>query len=244
MPIRINLLAEDQELEEMRRRNPVKRALWVSGFVLFLVLLWGLTLFLKILVAGSEVASFDSRWKQMEKSVKQVEDGRRLNRELQRKLSALAQFTTNRFLWANALDALQQTCVENAQLVRVKVEQIYVQNDPLKAAPPVPLAAAAMPAPANPPVPAAPAPAKPAVAVEKIVVSLEGRDYGSRTGEQVPRYKESLLAFPFFQSHLQKTNSIMLTSLSAPQTDPIKKTAFVQFGLQLNFQEKERRLYE
>jgi hypothetical protein len=230
MPIHLNLLAEDLELEEMRRKNPVKRALWVSGFVVFLVLLWGLTLFLKIVVVKSEVSALDSKWREMEKNVKQVEDDRKRKRDVERRLSALLQFTTNRFLWANAMNALQQTWVENAQLVRLKAEQNYLQSEPVKA----PVGPAASGA----------APAKPAVASERIVVYLDGRDYGARVGEQVPRYKESLLAFPFFQAHLQKTNSILLTSLSAPQTDPAKKTAFVQFGLQLNFQEKERRLYE
>ena len=39
MPIRINLLAEAQAAEEMRRKDPVKRAVWIGGFVIFLVLL-------------------------------------------------------------------------------------------------------------------------------------------------------------------------------------------------------------
>ena len=33
MPIRINLLAEAQAAEEMRRRDPVKRALWGASIV-------------------------------------------------------------------------------------------------------------------------------------------------------------------------------------------------------------------
>jgi len=38
MPIRINLLAESQALEEMRRRDPVKRAIWVGVLVVSLLL--------------------------------------------------------------------------------------------------------------------------------------------------------------------------------------------------------------
>jgi hypothetical protein len=60
----------------------------------------------------------------------------------------------------------------------------------------------------------------------------------------VPRYKEALANSAFFQARLQRTNSVMLTSLSAPQADSLKRTSFVVFGLQLNFQDKERRLYE
>ena len=44
MPLRINLLAEAQAAEELRRRNPVKRALWIGGFIVALILLWSSTL--------------------------------------------------------------------------------------------------------------------------------------------------------------------------------------------------------
>ena len=39
MPIRLNLLAEAQALEESRRRDPVKRAVW-AGVFLVLALAW------------------------------------------------------------------------------------------------------------------------------------------------------------------------------------------------------------
>ena len=40
MPIRINLLAEQQAAEELRRRDPVKRAIWVAGFFVVVVVVW------------------------------------------------------------------------------------------------------------------------------------------------------------------------------------------------------------
>jgi hypothetical protein len=238
MPIRLNFLAEDLEQEELRRKNPVKQAIWVCGFVLFLVMLWGLTLFFKTIVVNAEASALETKWKQMENSVKQAEEARKRKRDVEGRLSALTQFTTNRFFWATALDSLQQTCVDNVELVRLKVEQVYGLKEAAKA--PVAAPSGPVPVPATQPA----APAKPALASERIVVALEGRDYGARAGEQVPRYKETLLGFPYFQAHLQRTNSIQLTSLSAPQVDAARKVAYVQFGLQLNFQEKERRLYE
>ena len=42
MPIRINLLEENLVQEEQRRKDPVKRAVWIGGFVVFLVGLWAL----------------------------------------------------------------------------------------------------------------------------------------------------------------------------------------------------------
>ena len=40
MPIRINLLAEAQAAEELRRKNPVKRGIWIGGFLVLVVILW------------------------------------------------------------------------------------------------------------------------------------------------------------------------------------------------------------
>jgi len=231
MPIRINLLAEDEALEGLRRKDPVKRAIWLGAFAVFLVLLWGLTLFLKITVVKFELSGLESKWKSMEKNVKQVDENRRRATGIEQNLSALSQFVTNRFLWANALNALQQTCVSNVQLSRLKADQSYLQIEAVK--PPAKAAGAG-----------AVARAKPAATVEKIVLHLEGRDYSIQAGEQVSRYKEAMLAFPFFQATLQKTNTIQLASLSPPMADLIKKISFARFDLQLNFQEKERRLNE
>ncbi|MGC3957234.1 MAG: hypothetical protein QM813_04480 [Verrucomicrobiota bacterium] len=51
MPIRLNLLAEAQAAEELRRNDPVKRALWVSVLLIALVLVWASSLQLKLIVA-------------------------------------------------------------------------------------------------------------------------------------------------------------------------------------------------
>ena len=227
MPIRINLLAEDQAAEEMRRRDPVKRSIWVGGFLVFLVLLWGLTIFLKTIIAKAELANSEGRWKSMERTAKQVDADRKHITEVEKKLAALTEFTANRFLWANGLDALQQAVLENIYLIRVKVEQSYGAGDGAKSPPGAVVSVTKSGG---------------GGAVEKIILRLEGRDYSLRAAEQVPHYKEALATTPFFQANLQKTNSVMLMSLSAPQAD--KKGPFVVFGLQLNFQEKERRLHE
>jgi hypothetical protein len=226
MPIRINLLAEAQALEEMRRKDPVKRAIWIGGFVVFSVLLWSATLQFKIIVARSEVSSTNLKWKDIEKQVTEVNDHRNRTRELESKLSALNQFTTNRVLWARTLDALQHTPVDGVQLVRFRSEQSFQLNEGARPAAPAAGAAAA----------------KPATVTEKVVLTLEGKDYSPSPGEQVPRYKQSLVSVPAFASLLQKTNTVQLTSQSAPQTE--QGRSFVAFGLQLFFEQKERRLYE
>ena len=55
MPIRINLLAESQALEDMRRRDPVKRAIWVGVFLGLVILAWSSSLQLKAMVAKGKL---------------------------------------------------------------------------------------------------------------------------------------------------------------------------------------------
>ena len=56
MPIRLNLLAEAQAAEEMRRKDPVKRSLWLAALVISLVLVWSSSLQLKAMVANRELS--------------------------------------------------------------------------------------------------------------------------------------------------------------------------------------------
>lgn len=227
MPIRINLLAEAQAAEEMRRKDPVKRAVWIGGFVVFVVLLCAATLQCKIMAARSEVNTFEVSWKRIESKVKEINDHRNNTRDLEQKLSALDQFTTNRLLWAAALNALQYVSVDGVQVMRLRAEQTFSVNEGGKARTPDAGGAAA---------------GRPATVTEHVVLSVEGRDYSAQPGEHVPTLKQSLVNYPYFQENLQKTNKVQLTSQTAPQGEANRQ--FVSFGLQLFFQDKERRLYE
>ncbi len=231
MPIRINFLAEAQAAEELRRKDPVKRSIWVGGFVVFLALLWAGTLQLKIISERSAISALQASWKNIETKVNLVQQHKKLTRDIEGRLSALDQFTTNRMLWANTLDALQHTMVDNVQIVRLKTEQTFQRAEPVKA--PVDVAAAAA---------AAAAAARAATVTERAALILEGRDYSARLGDQIPKFKQALLDAPYFAANLQKTNKVQLTSLSAPQSEGNR--SFVSFGYQVFFQDKERRLHE
>jgi hypothetical protein len=232
MPTRLNLLAEDQAIEELKRKDPVKRAIWVGGFAISLVLLWALSLFLKLTIAKVDLMRLEARWSSIEKSVKAVQEDRKRQGDAEQKLAALSQFTLERFLYANTLNAFQQTCVDNLQLVRLRTAHTYTTMEAPKVPPPPPGMPAGFPRSA----------ARPAGAVERIVLNLDG--VSSRAAEQVPRFREVIGGSAYFKENLQKTNSIQLTSLSAPTPGSAGKTSLVVFGLQLNFREKERRLYE
>src|SRR5678815_1082539 len=109
MPIRINLLAEAHAAEELRRKDPVKRGIYGAVFVVSCVLIWALTLQLKIVAAKHELGSLEIQWKSIDKDYQVAVDKRRRSLEVEQKLGALQALTTNRFIWGNALNGFQQT---------------------------------------------------------------------------------------------------------------------------------------
>lgn len=119
MPIRINLLAEQQAEAEARRRDPVKRAFWAAGAVIALVLIWSGNLQLKLSGLKSELARQEARWKEIEPRFLQVSNNVREAGSIRKKLESLDKYVTNRFFWANSLNALQHAADENVRIVNL-----------------------------------------------------------------------------------------------------------------------------
>jgi hypothetical protein len=226
MPIRINLLAEAQAAEEQRRKDPVKRGIYGGGAVVTCVLIWALTLQLKIVAAKHELRTLETQWKAIYKDYQVAVDKRRRSLEVEQKLAALQALNTNRFLWGNAMNAFQQTLngIEDVQVVRFKTEQAYHLQEEIK---PRTNSTSVIPG-------------KPASATEKVMITVEALDLNVPPGSQVNRYKEAIASVDYFQKNLQRTNGVLLTTLSPPQTSTAHKNPFVNFTLQCYFPEKSR----
>jgi hypothetical protein len=125
MPIRINLLAEEQAAEEMRRRDPIKRALYAGAALAGVMLFWiGITQ-INVMAARRELADYETRFKKVDDSSKQVRNNQAESADLQSKIRALQRYSTNRLLWGSLLDALQFTVVDNIRFTEVRAEQSY-----------------------------------------------------------------------------------------------------------------------
>jgi hypothetical protein len=225
MPICINLLAEAQAAEEERRKDPVKRGMYMGAFLVSLVLLWAATLQFKMMGAQRRLNGLEANWKAIEKSYEAAVEAKRHSMEADLKLAALHQMTTNRFLWGNVLNAFQQTLttVDDVQVVRVKTDQAYALTE----------------ATATRTNGIVVVPGKSATATEKIAMTIEARDTSSPSGRRVNQFKESMANLSFFKETLTKTNGVLLTSRSAPQVDPAGRQ-FVMFGMKCSFPEKTR----
>src|ERR1041385_134277 len=112
MPIRLNLLAEAQAAEDWRRRDPVKRALWVAALLVSLMLVWSSSLQLKAMMVSRDVSKAENLMKSFTNDFAQVIQNQRKTEEIRHKLASLQALAADRFLQANTLNALQQSIVE------------------------------------------------------------------------------------------------------------------------------------
>jgi hypothetical protein len=223
MPIRINLLAEAQALEELRRRDPVKRAIWVAAFLVIAVLGWSSSLQLKAMIANGEMSRVEAVVNSHANEYSTVLENQKKLADTSHRLRALQKLSTNRFLNGNLLNALQLTTVDEVRLMRCKVEQLYALSEEVKAKT---NSSGRM------------VPGKPASVAERITVTLEARDNGANPGDQVNKYKQTVADFPYFRT-VMESNEVRLASLSPPQSGG-ESRPFVLFSLECRYPEKTR----
>lgn len=223
MPIRINLLAEAHALEELRRRDPVKRAIWVGAAVVGVMLAWCISLGGKAMIAKRELHKIEAQLVTRTNSYQSVLANQRKLTEVNRRLGALQQLATNRLLYGTLLNALQQTTIDDVQLVRFRADQSYSFTEEVK--PRTNDEERVIPG-------------KPATATEKIVLSFDARDSSANPGDQVNKYKQAVTGSPYFKNVLSNTNDVRLASLSPLQSSDNK--GFVLFSLECRFPQKTR----
>ena len=221
MPIRINLLADALAEDDLRRRDPVKRAIFIGVFLVALALVWFSSIWLEYMIDKKGLASIETEilahtndYALVKSNLKKIDDA-------QTRLDALEQLSAARFLHGNLMNAMQLTYVPNVQLNRLRIDQSYS-------------ATAAVPSKTNSFGVLA---GRPPVVTEHIVLTLDAKDFSPNPGDQVNRFKDALLRQDYFKPSLDATNGIRLSSLSALQT-PADSKPFVLFTLECRFLDK------
>jgi len=225
MPIRLNLLAEAQAAEELRRRDPVKRALYIAALLVALVLVWASSIQLKGIVANKDLGLVIAHMNLCTNDYKQVVEMQKKIGTMTQKLAALHALSTNRFLNGNLLHALQQTTVEDVQLLNLRLQQTYVVAEGSKAK-----------TNENKTV----TPAKPPTVTEKTVLTLDGSDSSLNPGDQIARIKDTIAKAEYFRQNLDPANPVAWKNTSAPQISPETGRAIVTFTLECLYPEKSR----
>lgn len=218
MPIRINLLAEAQAAEDLRRRDPVKRV--VVGGVLLLAILgvWSSTVQLNVMLANRELgqAQFQIDSHKTDYGV-DVTNNQKIA-AIHLKIAALDTMANCRLLQGNLLNALQKVNVDNVQLTGIKVDQSYTPSGGTKGPGGLPTKLAI---------------------TERTVVTLSARDSSSNPGDQVGKFMQAMARQTYFQQMLVKTNGILLTDESSPQLDPSGRN-YVLFSVECLYPEQKR----
>jgi hypothetical protein len=220
MPIRLNLLAEAQAAEDMRRRDPVKRAVWVGVFLIFLVLLWSSTLWVKTFTDNSGLTALQTSLTAKTNEYNTIIANEAKLYEMTNRLAALYAMVTNRFYYAPMLDAFQHSPVEGIQFTKLHTDQVY---EVVAEGPPVKANGKTLRG-------------TPAAATEKIRISLDARDTSENPGgDQIKLFKETLAQNPYFVSMHVSTNDIVLGTLMPPATDAETGKNFVLFSLECRY---------
>lgn len=223
MPIRINLLAEAQAAEELRRRDPVKRVVLLGALLVVLALFWSAMVEINAVLANQRLAGVQTAIDTQTNEYDRVLANQKKVAAANVKLAALQKLQAARFLQGNLLDALQQTVVNGVQLTRLRVDQSYVETGGTETQTNgdghVVLG-------------------RPPIVRERIVISLDARDF-SPDLNQFSKFKDAIASQPYFKSMLDKTNGIVLTGVSSPQNGADNKS-FVLFTYELHYPDKIR----
>lgn len=129
MPIRINLLAEQLAAEDMRRRDPMKRALFAGAGLVVLMLLWIATTFAKLKTVESELAQYTSQLSEVEDASKEVRQNHAEINNIKGRVEALDKYAENRFFWGSFLDSIQHIEVNDLRLTEIRGEHVYKESE-------------------------------------------------------------------------------------------------------------------
>jgi len=209
--------------EDLRRRDPVKRSIFVGVFLVALSLVWFSSTWLEYKLIQQkesqvqiEMQLHTNEFSQVQMNLKKITDG-------QHRLGALLQLNTNRFLQGSLLNALQKIYVPNVQLLRVRLDQSFT----LQAGTPDTTNTYGVTY------------GRPATSTSRVLLTLDVKDSSPNPGDQVNRYKAALAGQDYFKSGLSLTNGVKLTSLSSPQSSYGSKP-FVLFTLECLYPDKTR----
>ena len=205
--ISINLLAEEQETSEWRRRDPVRRGFWGAGMAVGLMLVWGGVLGYQGWRSGRQLAQLQAREKTLQDTPGESLNNAQRIAELESRVDALARQGRERMLWTPVLSALQFTTVEDIEFHKLAISQTVTK-------PPAPA-----PTPATgTPSPAAAKPKAPPPVTEKVVLSVQGKNYGDP--KQIDRFIEEIVRNPYFKERLRADQPVLLKDLQPRQVDP------------------------
>jgi type IV pilus assembly protein PilM len=224
--IQLNLLAEDQELADLRRRDPVRRAILLTSVLLAGIGLWAAWLGWQIWEAQREVQRVDRRMTLLQNTASEpMRDAQRAS-ELERRWEALSQHEAQRFLVAPILGMLQHVIVDKIQFHRLVLEQRLQRVEPPRVTARERRAAGDGPLPKPPPVETR----------EQLVMRIQGKNFGNYMDRN--RLSQALLNHEVLRGLLRTNQPIRLVE-TMQHLDPVDTSrGFELFTIECVFAER------
>lgn len=225
MPIRINLLAESQAAEELRRQDPVKRAIIIGVCLVAIVAVWSVSLQFGVMAGNSRRVILQQGLDGITNEYQQVLNSEKKLGDVNAHLAALNRLSAERFLTAPLLNALTVSTVDGIQLTHFNTDHNVDFQPEIAASKEKGKVTAG----------------RPAAAVEHVKIYLSGRDTSPNPGsEQINKFKEVLAHTEYFAAQKITTNNILLKNLSPPQVDAESGKMFVLFSLECSYPDHAR----
>jgi hypothetical protein len=224
MPIHINLLAEAQAAEDLRRRDPVKRTAIIGISLAVVALVWSGMAEVNAILAQERFDSVKMAIDAKTNSYQHVLIDQKKIAAAQIKLAALQKLQAARFSQGNLLNALQHATVDGVQLTQLRVDQacFYTEGtDPQTNGDRV-------------------ISGRPTTVKERIILHLDARDTSANPGDRVNPFEQAIVKQAYFQAMLDKTNGVQLANPpSAPLLDAAGR-AYVTFTVECRIPEVTR----
>lgn len=219
MPIRINLLAEHFEIEEQKRRDPVKRAVMAGAFLVLCVCGYAASVYLHASTKEKLLAARQTEYRALESKYKQAMANNQLRSEIQAKLDMIESLAAERFIWAPTLNALQHALINGIQVTKIATEQKSQVVDSIKDT---------VDSRGNRKA------GKKGGAFEEMTLNIEGKDFDKAGQNNHLTFQKKLADLPFFKTNLV-ADGIRLTKQDPPTVDPETQKTFAIFGFACSF---------
>jgi hypothetical protein len=193
MPIQINLMTDALAEQELRKRDPAKRAVYVGVLLVVMMLVWYSSILLEHMVAKSNLDQVQAEIQARTNEYNLALASLRTLHTGQSRLKSLDELSSARFLQGNLMNALQQLYVSNVNLMRIEISQHYAGSG---------------------------ADAKTAAITESTLLTLDSKDSSPNPGDQVNHYKDAIAQLDFFKTRLIANDGVKLSNLSPPQSAP------------------------
>lgn len=199
----LNLIAEDLEQRERRRRDPVRHVAIAACVILAFLLAWAGQLKVRLWQVERELRNDKAEREQWERMRREITLARGRLAEANHTFGALQTHYTNRFVFASALNALQFAAMDDIQLTRLTLLESVSTVEAKKGINEKNLKI----------------PRKPGFTTEKVSLTVQAKNFGGP--EEREKFIEKIATVPYFKQQLRKEEPVVLRNHMARQVDPL-----------------------